>query len=497
MMPPAPRIEMTGLRKAFGATAALDGVDLSVAAGEVHALIGENGAGKSTLMKVLSGVYQPDAGRMLLDGEPYAPADPLEARRRGVVMVYQELALAPHLSVANNILLGVEPARRGWIGRRRLEESARRSLDALGHREIALHVPVSRLSVGAQQLVELARALVLDARVVVLDEPTSSLPAADVERLFQVIGRLRERGVSVIYISHFLEEVGRIADRFTVLRDGRSVGGGRIGEAEQSGIIEMMVGRRLTEMFPRLPHATGDPLLELEGLAAPGVESASLVLRRGEILGVAGLIGSGRTELLRAIFGLLPVRGGSVKIARFSGPAPPPERLAQGVGLLSEDRKGEGLAQSLSLVDNLTLSNLKPYSRYGWLDRGARLRAAAAWMEKLSIRAPGPAAPVAGLSGGNQQKVALARLLHHDCDVLLLDEPTRGIDVGSKAQIYELIGKLAQAGKAILFVSSYLPELLGICDTIAVMCRGRLGEKAPAETWTQHSLLTAALGASQ
>jgi ribose transport system ATP-binding protein len=492
-----PRIEMSGVRKSFGATVALDGVDLAVEPGSVHALIGENGAGKSTLMKVLSGVYPPDAGRMLLDGEPYTPRDPLEARRRGVAMVYQELALAPHLTVAANILLGMEPVRRGWILRGDLERTAHAALAALGHEEIPLGAPAGSLSVGAQQVVELARALVFEARVVALDEPTSSLAAADVPRLFEVIRRLRDRGVAVIYISHFLEEVGQIADRFTVLRDGWTAGGGRIGDARLDQIVEMMVGRRIAEMFPRLPHAIGEPVLELDQLAAPGVVSASLTLCRGEILGIAGLIGAGRTELARAVFGLAPVRGGQVAVERVAGPATPAERLEQGLGLLSEDRKGEGLAQSLSVSDNLTLSRLGPYARRGWLDRRSQRRAAAGWMERLGIRAAGPDSPVASLSGGNQQKVALARLLHHDCDVLLLDEPTRGIDVASKAQIYDLIGRLAQQGKAILFISSYLPELLGICDTLSVMCRGRLGEKAPVAEWTDHAVLSAATGAER
>ncbi len=326
------RIEMAGVRKSFAATAALDGVDLTVEAGSVHALVGENGAGKSTLMKILSGVYQPDAGRMLLDGEPYAPANPLEARRRGVAMVYQELALAPHLPVAANILLGMEPVARGWIRRGELDHRARQALAALGHEEISLAEPVGSLSVGVQQIVELARALVFDARVVVLDEPTSSLAAADVPRLFDVIRRLRDRGVAVIYISHFLEEVERIAERFTVLRDGRTAGSGRIGEVGLDRIVEWMVGRRIAEMFPRLPHQIGDPVLELAEVAAPGVESASLVLGRGEILGIAGLIGAGRTELVRAVFGLAPVTSGRIVVHRV------------GVGLLSEDRKGEGLA---------------------------------------------------------------------------------------------------------------------------------------------------------
>jgi ribose transport system ATP-binding protein len=509
-MPAAYRIQMSGLRKAFGATLALDGVNLSVEPGEVHALIGENGAGKSTLMKILSGVYRPDAGVMLLDGAPYAPADPLDARRHGVVMVYQELALAPHLPVAANILLGVEPNVIGWIRRAELQRAARRALENLGHGEIDLDIPVSQLSMGAQQIVELARALVSDARVVVLDEPTSSLAAADVPVLFAAIRRLREHGVSIIYISHFLEEIEQIAGDFTVLRDGRSVGGGRVSQASRSRIIELMVGRGLSEMFPRVPHQLGRPVLELDVLAAPGVASASLTLHRGEILGIAGLIGAGRTEMLRAIFGLAPVRSGKVTVLAVSSVAPPSSfgrsgpaggqtvapatRLAEGIGFLSEDRKKEGLAQLASLADNLTLSNLRPYARFGWLNRQAQLRAAAGWISRLSIKAPSAAAPVGSLSGGNQQKVALARLLHSNCDVLLLDEPTRGIDVASKAQIYELIGKLAQAGKAILFVSSYLPELLGVCDNIAVMCRGRLGEKAPASAWTERSAMSAAMG---
>ncbi len=488
------RIEMRGVRKAFGATLALDGVGLAVERGVVHALIGENGAGKSTLMKVLSGALRPDAGRMLLDEQPYAPASPLQARRQGVVMVYQELALAPHLSVAENVVLGIEPARRGWIDRRRARQQAAEALAAVGHIEIDLAAPVAALSIAARQVVEIARALVLDARVLILDEPTSSLAADDVPRLFTVINRLRQRGVAVLYISHFLEEVSRIADRFTVLRDGRAVGEGSIEGATAGRIIEMMVGRQVTEMFPRLPHAIGEPVLELAGLGAPGVESASLELRRGEILGIAGLIGAGRTEMLRAVFGLAPVKRGAVRVAAVLGPASPAQRLAQGVGLLSEDRAAEGLASALSIADNLALSNLGRYVRRGWLDRAAQSRSAAEWMKTLGIRASGPADAVSSLSGGNQQKVALARLLHHDCGVLLLDEPTRGIDVATKAQIYTLIGQLAQAGKAVLLVSSYLPELLGICDTLAVMCRGRLGPKAPTSEWTEEAVLRAATG---
>ncbi len=485
---------MTGVCKSFGATRALDGVGFTVQLGEVHALVGENGAGKSTLMKVLSGVHAPDAGEMEIDGQRYDPADPLDARRCGVAMIYQELALAPHLSVAANVLLGVEPARQGWLDLGEMRRRTEEALDTLGHREIPADAVAGQLSIGAQQLVEIARALVTKARIIILDEPTSSLTRPDAERLFQVIKTLCARGVSVVYISHFLEEVEEVADTLTVLRDGRSVGTGAVADTPASRVIQWMVGRELDDMFPRSPHLIGDPVLELSALAGPGVRDASLELRRGEILGVAGLIGAGRTEMLRSIFGLAPVQRGDLRVAAFAGPANPAERLRQGVGLLSEDRKTEGLAGALSVEDNLVLSKLEPYVRHGWLSRGRMREAADAWIGKLSVRAASSQAPVDSLSGGNQQKVQLARLLHHDCDVLLLDEPTRGIDVASKVQIYEWIGRLAGEGKAVIFVSSYLPELLGVCDTLAVMCRGKLGPAAPAESWSEHSIMLAATG---
>jgi ribose transport system ATP-binding protein len=496
-----PRLRMTGVRKSFGATRALDGVDFEVQPGQVHALIGENGAGKSTLMKVLAGVHAPDAGDLAIDGQPYQPEGPLDARRRGVAMIYQELALAPHLSVADNVLLGVEPASAGFWGQGRLDHAAaarlaREALETLGHPEIRPGAPLSSLSIGAQQLVEIARALVTQARIIVLDEPTSSLARLDVERLFEVVRRLAGQGVSIVYISHFLEEVEQISDSFTVLRDGRSVGSGATGQIGREEIIRWMVGRELKEMFPRVPHSPREPILNIEKLAVGDtVRQASFELRRGEILGIAGLIGAGRTEMLRAIFGLEPVVSGRVRLAAFEGPASPARRLGQGLGMLSEDRKNEGLAVSLPVEDNLVLSRLDPYARYGWLSGKALRQGAAGWITKLGIRTAGPDSPVASLSGGNQQKVQLARLLHHDCDVLLLDEPTRGIDVASKVQIYEWIGRLAAAGKAVLFVSSYIPELLGICDRVAVMHRGRLTLPAPVEEWDEHSIMLAATGA--
>ncbi len=492
----APRLRMRGIGKSFGATRALDGVDLEVLPGRVHALIGENGAGKSTLMKILSGVLRADAGEIEVDGDPFRPANPLEARQNGVAMIYQELALAPHLSVAANVVLGIEPANRGWLQPSRAQQLTTRALETLGHGDISPRAIVGELSIGAQQVVEIARALVIRAKIVVFDEPTSSLTQGDVDRLFDLIRKLCAGGVSVVYISHFLEEVERIAARFTILRDGRSVATGEMAGTSLDRIVEWMVGRKLDEMFPRVPHSVGEPILELDGLSsAPAVRSASFQLRRGEILGIAGLIGAGRTEMLRAIFGLAAVREGRVRVAAFEGPATPAERLRQGVGLLSEDRKTEGLAAGLTVEDNLALSRLDPYARRGWLRRGALREAAASWMERLAVKATGPQAPITSLSGGNQQKVQLARLLHHDCDVLLLDEPTRGIDVASKVQIYDWIGRLAAAGKAVVFVSSYVPELLGVCDTVAVMSRGRLGDAAPAAKWDERSILLAAAGA--
>jgi ribose transport system ATP-binding protein len=310
-----------------------------------------------------------------------------------------------------------------------------------------------------------------------------------------VIRKLCAQGVSVVYISHFLEEVERIADSFTVLRDGQSVGSGKVAESATAGIIHLMVGRELNEMFPRVPHELGEPILEIDGLAAEaGVSSATLTLRRGEILGVAGLIGAGRTELLRAIFGLQAVREGRIKVAAYEGPATPAQRLRQGMGMLSEDRKSEGLALSLAVEDNLVLSRLEPYTRWGWLNRKALRRGALEWIEKTGVKTAGPDSPVGSLSGGNQQKVQLARLIHDDCDVLLLDEPTRGIDVASKVQINEWIGQLAAAGKAVLFVSSYIPELLGVCDRLAVMHRGTLSETSAVNEWNEQKIMMAATG---
>jgi ribose transport system ATP-binding protein len=336
--------------------------------------------------------------------------------------------------------------------------------------------------------------------VLILDEPTSSLTQEDSRRLFALIARLRNRGVSVVYISHFLEEVQAVADRFTVLRDGCSVASGNLADFSMAALIEHMVGRPLEEQIPRVPHAIGASVLELRDLCGAVLpRSASLTLHRGEVLGIAGLVGAGRTELLRAVFGLDPVRSGQIKVltnrGEAIGPATPKERIAQGIGLLSEDRKGEGLALQQGIGDNLTWPRLQPYSFWGWLDLRGRRRAVLDWLGRMRVRCAGPDQPVGELSGGNQQKVALARLLHQQADVLLLDEPTRGVDVGSKAEIYRLIGEQAAAGKAVLFVSSYLPELLGVCDRLAVLARGRLGPARPVAEWTMDEVMAAATNA--
>jgi ribose transport system ATP-binding protein len=487
-------LEMTDVRKAFGATRALDGVSLSVEAGEVRALVGENGAGKSTLMKVLSGAYRPDAGSMALDGLPYAPRGPREALARGVAMIYQELALAPALSVEANILLGQERVKGGWLRLREHRRIAAEALALLEHPDIRPEAKVRDLGVGAQQLVEVARALVSRARVIVFDEPTSSLSERDAERLFAIIDRLRDRGLAIVYISHFLEEVRRVARTYTVLRDGRSVAEGELAGTDLRTIIGHMVGRDLGELFPRVPHTPGEPILELSGFRASSRgRPANLVLHRGEILGLAGLVGAGRTRMVRAIFGLGPVVSGRVRVAAVEGGyARPRERIEEGLGFLSEDRKGEGLALGLSIEDNMTYPGLRRHARRGWLRLGERRGEVERWMARLRIAAAGPTQPVVGLSGGNQQKVALARLLHQHADVLLLDEPTRGIDVGSKAEVYRLMGELAAQGKAILVISSYLPELFGICDRIAVMSRGSMTEALPVDRWTEHRVMEVA-----
>jgi len=454
-------MKLRGVSRRFGATIALDNVDFDVEPGEVHALIGENGAGKSTLLNVIAETIP------------------------GVAHIHQELSLCPHLTVAENILLGREPARRGFLLRDELNARARTLLAEFDRTDIDPNTRVMHLSLADQQIIEICRALAADASLILMDEPTSSLQRASVEHLFAIIRRLAARGIAIVYVSHFLEEVREIAVRYTVLRDGRNVISGSLSEITDDELIRAMVGHRHPERSEgpllRTTSATERPFaaLRVTNLSAPPrLHHASFELHRGEILGIAGLIGSGRTEMIRAIFGLTPSTG-SITVDR--------SRL----GYLSEDRKGEGLALQLSVADNVTITRFP--SRLGWLDLEAQAAQTHEQIERLRIKAL-PQTRTFALSGGNQQKVALARLLHQRCDVLLLDEPARGIDIGAKSDIYREIANLAASGKAILVVSSYLPELFAICDRIAVMSRGRLGDARPASEWTPDSILEAAIG---
>ncbi len=493
----APLLTLDGLRKRFGPTVALDGVSFELQPGQVHALIGENGAGKSTLMNILAGALQPDEGRMQLAGAPYRPASPHEASQRGVALIHQELSLCPHLTVAENVLLGREPSRGGIFKRAEAERLAFDVLGSFSHPELRPDRTVGALPIAAQQVVEICRAVASRARIVLMDEPTSSLQRDDVEHLFALIRRLRDEGIGIIYISHFLEEVRAIADVFTVLRDGRSVAEGALSSATNEQLVAHMVGRSVDQLFPeRGAREPGDVVLDVRGLVAPPVvREASFTLRRGEILGLAGLMGSGRSELVRGLFGLAPVASGAVKVAGTPSrlAASPSTRIRERVGYLSEDRKGEGLALPMSVADNLTLTGFRSCAPGGWLRLSAQRAQTRRWITEIGIKAHDPDQPVRTLSGGNQQKVALGRLLHQDADVLLLDEPTRGVDIGSKAQIYDVIAGAAARGKAILMVSSYLPELFGLCDRLAVMSRGRLSPSRPIGEWTPEGVLHAAI----
>jgi len=497
--PSGPALFIEDVGKRFGPTIALDGASLAVAAGEVHALIGENGAGKSTLLNVLGGLLRADRGTITVGGLAYQPASPREARERGIALIHQELSLFPHLTVAENILVGAEPVRGGRFDRTAAARRTREVLHEFGHADIDPGARVGALPIAARQVVEICRAIASRASVVLMDEPTSSLQRPDVERLFALIRRLASAGTAVVYISHFLEETRQVADGFTVLRDGRTVATGRMADATNDQLIAHMVGRTVDELYPERVASPGEVLFEVRDLVAPPVvRSASFALRRGEILGAFGLMGSGRTEMVRALFGLAPASAGAVYVRgreAEAARATPAVRLAEGVGYVSEDRKGEGLALPMAVADNVTLTRYESCTRAGFVSRHLQEAQAGERCREVGVKAESMGQPVSTLSGGNQQKVALARLLHQDADVLLLDEPTRGVDIGSKAQIYAAMAACASRGKAILFVSSYLPELLGLCDRLAVMSRGRLGEARPVREWTPQSAMEAAIGA--
>jgi ribose transport system ATP-binding protein len=488
-----PLIEVRGLSKAFPGVQALVGVDLEIRGGEVHAIVGENGAGKSTLMKILAGIYQPDSGNLLLDGQPARLSGPRQAMALGIGMIHQELNLAPNLSVAENILLGRAPTRLGLVDWRRLDLQTRSLLDRLGI-DLDVRSTVEDLSVARQQMVEIAKALSLNARVIIMDEPTSALTERETATLFQIIGRLKAEGVAVVYISHRLEEIFRVADRVTVLRDGQLVGSSMVASTTPAQLIGMMVGRELTALYPKESAEIGAPVLEVRHLRRAGVlHGVSFVLRQREILGLAGLVGAGRTELVRAIFGADPIDGGEVlidgKVVHIRGPR---EAIQLGIGFVTEDRKLHGLVLGMTVRENATLASLSDVSRFGLIDFARERTITSDYVRQLDIRTPSVEHEVNTLSGGNQQKVVLAKWLATRPRILILDEPTRGIDVGAKAEVHALMTRLAAAGVSILMISSELPEILGMSDRILVVRQGRISAEFTRQEASQEKILAAA-----
>jgi ribose transport system ATP-binding protein len=491
----APLLQVAGLSKAFAAPV-LKQVQFAVAAGEIVALTGENGAGKSTLSKIIAGLQPPDAGSMSLGGATYRPASRAQAERLGVRMVLQELGLIGTLSVAENLQLGNIPSRAGFVRRTELLRAARAQLALVGLDDVDPALAVSELGIGQQQLVEIARGLLGDIRLLILDEPTAMLTAPEVDTLFAQLAQLRSRDVGVIYISHRLDELSRIADRIVVLRDGALVADRPSAGFAQAEVVRAMIGHDPVADENRPRRTAGAPVLRVAGLGRGStVRNVSFTLHSGEILGVAGLVGSGRTELLRLIFGA--DRGDSGSIYLDAGAAPvaidsPMRAVARGIGLLTEDRKAQGLLLSQSLTDNATIADLRAVSRRGWLDRALAGAAFEHWSRRLRIRARDGEQAAAELSGGNQQKLLLARWLHRGSRILLLDEPTRGIDIGARADIYAQLDALAAAGKALLLVSSDLRELMLVCDRIAVLSAGALVAIFERGEWSEAGLLAAA-----
>jgi len=487
---------MEGIDKSFPGVHALDGVDLSVDAGQVLALVGENGAGKSTLIKVLSGAHTADMGTIRIDGQVVSIASPTDAQRAGVGVIYQEFNLVPSLSVRENIFLGQERSRLGFVNADRERTRAKELFDRMGV-EVDPDALCRDISVAQQQVVEIAKALSLHARILVMDEPSATLTSREVERLFAIIGDLRSEGIGIIYISHRLDEVFHIADRVTVLRDGQHVETRDIGDVTRERLIEMMVGRKLENEFPSRTPAIGPERLIVRGLTRePKVRDVSFSVRRGEVLCLAGLVGAGRTETARLIFGADAAEAGTVeldgKVLKIRSPG---DAIHAGICLLTEDRKAQGLVLGLTVRENFGLPNLDTFSRVGFVSRLAEAAALDCYIKDLSIRPPYPEHKAQNLSGGNQQKVVLAKWLERDCDVIIFDEPTRGIDVGAKYEIYVLINALAAAGKAIVVISSELPEVLGMGDRILVMHEGRVtGEITDVARATQEQIMALAVG---
>ncbi|QIY55372.1 sugar ABC transporter ATP-binding protein [Streptomyces sp. RPA4-5] len=495
-------LRVEGVTKSFPGVRALDGVDLTLCAGEVHVLLGENGAGKSTLIKMLSGAHRPDEGRLLVDGEEVTVRSAQDAERLGIATIYQEFNLVPGLTVAENIFLGRQPRTRlGLVDKKTMRARAAELLRRV-RLDVSPNTPVAELGIARLQMVEIAKALSLDARVLIMDEPTAVLTSEEVETLFEIVRELRDAGVGIIFITHHLDEIGVLGDRVTVLRDGRSVAEVP-ASTDEDELIRLMVGRDIAEQYPRRrPDEPGAPLLRVRGLtrngttAGPVFEGIGFEVRAGEVVGLAGLVGAGRTEVVRAIFGVDRYDAGTVEIdgkelARGDVRA----AMRAGLGLVPEDRKGQGLVLDASLQDNLTLARLDRDTRGGLVDRGAQRREAATAAERLKVRMSGLGQSARTLSGGNQQKIVIGKWLLTDTRLLILDEPTRGIDVGAKVEIYQLINELTAAGRAVLMISSDLPEVLGMSDRVLVMSQGRLAGELSAEEATQDAVMELALQA--
>jgi ribose transport system ATP-binding protein len=490
-----PLLEMRGIEKSFPGVRAVRGVDLDLHAGEVLALVGENGAGKSTLMKVLGGAVRPDAGSLRIDGRDVAFRTPQEARAAGIAVIHQEFTLVPGLTAAENIFLGHEPLQAGLLARGEERRRARGLVASLGA-TIDLDAPCGRLSTAQQQLVEIAKALASEPRIIVLDEPTATLTTPEVERLFGIIRGLTRRGIAAVYISHRLEEIFALASRVVVLRDGQTVGTGAVADLDRDRLIEMMVGRQLADEFPRRSVTPGPTRLEVVGLGrGRAVRDVSFAVRGGEVLAITGLVGSGRTETVRLIFGADRRDHGEIRLdGRRLVIDSPRDAIAAGIGLLTEDRKHEGLVLGHTVRENVSLAVLRQLSRYGLLDLARERQWCDRFIEALRIRLPHRDERARNLSGGNQQKVVLAKWLARDCEVLIFDEPTRGIDVAAKREIYLLMNDLAAQGKAIVMISSELPEVLGMGDRILVFHDGRItGELVNGPELTQEAIMRLAV----
>jgi rhamnose transport system ATP-binding protein len=488
-------LSAVAIAKSFAGVQALKGVSVELRAREVHALVGENGAGKSTLIKIITGAVKPDSGTLTVEGHVVQHHSPAHAKSLGIAAVYQQPALFPDLTVAENIALGLESAsvwrRVDWDARNRL---ARELLERTGA-EIDPGRTVSTLSMPEQQIVEIAKAIGAKARVLILDEPTASLTEREVERLFRVVRALRDGGNGIIYISHRLEEIASIADRVTVLRDGQSIVTRDLRDVESAELIRLMVGRDIAAVFPKREVPIGDVVLEVRDLQSAAIHNVSFSVRRGEILGLAGLVGAGRTELAETLFGLTPAEGGEI---RLRGAAvriqSPPDAIGLKIGYLPEDRRQHGVVLEMAIAANVSMASLDAVSRSGLIDIGAERRLARRFVDQLRVKTPSLYAETGSLSGGNQQKVALARWLAIEPDVMILDEPTQGVDIGSKSEIHQMMGDLAEKGMAMVMISSELPEILGMSDRIAVMREGRIAGMLSRAEATQERVLALALG---